>query len=229
MGNTGNVEDRATTRAGSSVKSPRRRRSRRTQEERSSETRAKVIAAATDCVAELGFRGATMTAIAERAGVTWGALQHHYGDKDAILDGVLHGSLERLEEELGALRATAGGVPERVRAVVRKARELIDGPSYRAFVEIQLNRGRGGSAATRAHREWSRAVAASLRRAWRGAFGGLGLRSNRLDAGQRFAFMLLSGIAAESMLFPDVDNSRHYFVILEQDLLRLLVEDDRPA
>jgi len=221
----GHVTDRAGPGAGTS----RRRGPRRSQEERSSQTRAKVIRAATDCVAELGFRGATMSAIAERAGVTWGALQHHYGDKEAILDGVLHGSLERLEQELGSLRGTPGGVPERVRAVVRKARELLEGPSYRAFVEIQLNRGRRGSAASRAHRDWSRTVAASLRRAWREAFGGLGLRANRLDASQRFAFMLLSGIAAESMLFPDVDNSRHYFVILEQDLLRLLTGSGRSA
>jgi AcrR family transcriptional regulator len=200
---------------------------RRTQQERSSETRAKVIGAATACVVELGFRGATMTAIAERAGVTWGAMQHHFGDKDAIFDGVLLGSLAGLEAELGSLRGSGKDVPGRVRALIRKVRELLRGPGYRAFVEIQLNRGRGASASDAEHLAWSRTVALALRRAWREAFADLGLGTARLDSAQRFAFMLLSGIAAESMLFPDVDNSRQYLAILEEDLLRMLAPGAR--
>lgn len=58
-----------------------KRRTGRTQEERSSATTAKIMAATQDCIFELGFVGATTSAIAKKAGVTRGALQHHYGSR----------------------------------------------------------------------------------------------------------------------------------------------------
>ena len=82
-----------------------RPRMRRTQEERSAATRAKVIEAATECVAELGYRGATMSTMAQRAGVSWGAMQHQFGEKDAIFDAVLERVMERLRENFHGLRA----------------------------------------------------------------------------------------------------------------------------
>jgi AcrR family transcriptional regulator len=200
------------------------RKPRRRQADRSAETRAKVIQAATECVAELGFRAATMTAIAERAGVTWGAIQHQFREKDAIFDAVLKASLFDLEQQLAELRKGASRVPERVRLFGRKARELLRGPSYRAFVEIQLNRARDGQRNADVERDWGKHVADSLTRAWRQAFGDLGISPARLLAGQRFAFMVLSGIAAEAMLFPAVDYSKQHLDELEESLLRIYSE-----
>ena len=87
-------------------KSPpnRARRSPRTQEERSLSTRAKVVAAASECLAELGFRGATMGAIADRAGVSWGAIQHQFGEKDALLDAVLEDAIRSSRKIYAGLR-----------------------------------------------------------------------------------------------------------------------------
>jgi AcrR family transcriptional regulator len=198
-----------------------RRKPRRRQEDRSAETRAKVIRAATDCVAELGFRGATMATIAERAGVTWGAIQHQFREKGAILDAVMEASLDDLEEQLAELREGEPIVSFRVQAFVRRARELVRGPSYRAFVEIQLNRARDEQRDGSAESRWSQHVADSLTRAWRRAFGDLGIPAARLLAGQRFAFMVLSGIAAEAILFPEVDFSKEHLSELEASLLRM--------
>ena len=62
----------------------RRDAGRRTQEERSSSTKARIMAATRDCLFEYGYAGATMSAIAEKAGVTQGALQHHYGSRPEV-------------------------------------------------------------------------------------------------------------------------------------------------
>jgi AcrR family transcriptional regulator len=194
---------------------------RRRQEDRSAATRAKVVRAATECVAELGFRGATMTAIAARAGVTWGAIQHQFREKDAILDAVLEASLVELEQQLAELGEGGPVVDARVRAFVGKARELTQGPGYRAFVEIQLNRARDEQREAGAEARWSKHVGDSLARAWRHAFGDLGIPAARLVAGQRFALMVLSGIAAEAMLFPSVDFSKQHLAELEASLLRI--------
>ena len=196
-----------------------RTRVRRTQEERSAATRAKVVEAATECVAELGYRGATMSTMAQRAGVSWGAIQHQFGEKDAIFDAVLERVMALLQENFRGLREQYPDPAERVHAFVQRNRELAGGPIYRAFVEIQLHRGReGGQAAL----GWSRYVGEVISGVWRDLFGDLGLSQRRLEDAQRFTFAVLSGIAAETMLFPEIDFSARHFDILEEALLRLL-------
>jgi AcrR family transcriptional regulator len=199
----------------------RPRRAARTQEERSAETRAKVISAAAECVADLGFKGATMSAIAQRAGVSWGAIQHQFGEKEAILDAVLEASLAEFEAGLAPLRETAAEPAVRVSAFVDVVRRLLRGPSYRAFVEIQLNRARDEARAGAAEAGWSAHVAEVLVRVWRHAFGDLGVSAAALRRSRRYAFMVLSGIAAEAMLFPGVDFSRQHLTELETNLVRM--------
>jgi len=197
-------------------------RVRRTQVERSAATRARVIRAAADCLADQGFKGATMSAIAERAGVTWGAIQHHFGDKNAILDAVLESALGELETGLADLAEVEPEIEKRVRAFIPKADALLRGPGYRAFVEIQLNRARDEARKQQADVTWSDQVAGALARVWKRAFGDLGIAPRRLQAARRFTFMVLSGIAAETMLFPGFDFSHQHLAMLEESLLRML-------
>lgn len=212
-------------RASTSEASPERKRVRRTQEERSAETRDKVIRATGECVAELGFAGTTMSEIAKRAGVTWGAIQHQFGDKDTILDSVLETSLQELETSLTAIAAcTAADVDARVKAFVKRAASMLQGSGYRAFVEIQLGRGRHEERSDGDAASWSGHVAQVLERSWRAVFDGLGLPARNVRGAGRFGFMVLSGIAAESMLFPDVDFSKQHLQVLDETLRRLLLE-----
>jgi AcrR family transcriptional regulator len=204
---------------GAAAPSRARGRTRRTQEERSAATRARVVEAATECVAERGFRGATMSAMAERAGVSWGAMQHQFGEKDAIFDAVLEHALLLLKEKLADLRQEFPDPAERVHAFVSRSRQLLRGPVYRAFVEIQVNRSREDGAPDR---NWSRFVGQALSELWRDLFGDLQLPKRQLKDAQRFTFAVLSGISSETMLFPRVDFSSRHFEILEETLLRLL-------
>jgi AcrR family transcriptional regulator len=198
---------------------PRAPRRRRSQEERSAATRAKVLAAAVECLSEQGFRAATMGAIAARAGVSFGAIQHQFGEKDAVFDGVLEQAVERLQANLAGLREEFPDPSARVRAFVARYRQISNGHTYRAFVEIQLHRARERSEAREA---WSLRVARELAALFTGVFGDLGLSRRRLADAERFTFAVLSGIATETMLFPDADFSARHFAILEDTLLRLL-------
>lgn len=58
---------------------------RRTQEERRTTARATLIKAAQDCLTELGFVRTTLSAICKRAGMSSGALTHHFPSKNAII------------------------------------------------------------------------------------------------------------------------------------------------
>ncbi len=160
-----------------------------------------------------------MGAIAERAGVSWGAIQHQFGEKDALLDAVLEEAVHTLQATLSGLVETTADPAARVNALVRRFRDLLSGPTYRAFVEIQLARSREANEQSEA---WSRYVADALAETWRELFGELGLPKRRLEDAQRFAFAVLSGIATETMLFPNADFKARHLQIVEETLLRLL-------
>jgi AcrR family transcriptional regulator len=194
-----------------------RTRKRRTQAERSAETRARVIRAATECVGELGYVGATMARIAERSGVTWGAMQHQFGDKDAIIDAVIDHTLEDFARQMRGLREAEPLLARRVHAFTERAWAIFEGPSYRAILSILLHR-----------REKTERIAAVFTEQWREIFGDLRLSPDQQLAAQRFTFVLLSGIATESLVVPGVEDARSHFVLLENNLLRML-RDGRPS
>ena len=91
---------------------------------------------------EVDLRAATMAAIAERAGVTWGAIQHQFGEKDALLDAVLESATRSLRGHFEHARDATTEPAERLRILMTRCREVLAGPLYRAFFEIQLARGR---------------------------------------------------------------------------------------
>src|SRR5918992_3147393 len=66
-------------------------------------TRAALVSAARALFAERGYTGVGTEEIVQRAGVTRGALYHHFGDKKDLLRAVLHD----LARELAEASATA--------------------------------------------------------------------------------------------------------------------------
>lgn len=56
---------------------------------RSEERRAEIVRATLEVIAERGYRGASLAAVAERVGLTQQGLMHHFPTKDALLVAVL--------------------------------------------------------------------------------------------------------------------------------------------
>ena len=82
---------------------------RRSQAERSAATRGALINAARELFARDGYAATGREAIVERAGVTRGALYHHFGDKEGLFRAVF----EELEAEVMAtVAAAATAAPE---------------------------------------------------------------------------------------------------------------------
>lgn len=82
---------------------------RRTQADRRTATRTALIAAARELFAERGFAAAGREDIVERAGVTRGAMYHHFASKEALFQAVY----EQIEQEVcdDVIRASLiGGV-----------------------------------------------------------------------------------------------------------------------
>jgi AcrR family transcriptional regulator len=97
------------------------------------------MSAVVESMAEVGYQKTTATEIARRAGVTWGAVQHHFGDKDGILMAVLEESFGRFADVLAAPPAATASLDSRVNLFVDRAWHHFGGPHYRSTFEILLN------------------------------------------------------------------------------------------
>src|SRR6185312_10407809 len=73
---------------------------RRTQEERSAETRRKLIQATIDALDERGYARITTVEIARRAGVSRGALMHHFSTKEELVSTSVEKHLEESTAEI---------------------------------------------------------------------------------------------------------------------------------
>jgi AcrR family transcriptional regulator len=81
---------------------PRRRRGRRTQAERSGATVAELVAAARRLLAEKGFAETSIEDTVRAAGVTRGALYHHFESKTDVFRAVFEAEQQRLAERINA-------------------------------------------------------------------------------------------------------------------------------
>jgi AcrR family transcriptional regulator len=174
---------------------PRRRRS---HAERSAATRARILDAVVGVIAADGFGGLTAQAVAQRSGVTWGAVQHHFGDKDQLLRAVLEDSFERFAERLDGVAVSGTTLAARAALFVDLAWEHFRSPYYRATFEILLNH--LGRTAHAGAGDWRLEMARAWDRVWSRIFADARMPRRRSLMLQHFTVAALAGLAATSML-----------------------------
>ncbi|HSA51569.1 MAG TPA: helix-turn-helix domain-containing protein [Yinghuangia sp.] len=77
-------------------------RTRRTQQERSGATTAELLAAARELFATDGYAATSLDAVCLRAGVSKGALYHHFRNKEALFHAVYTAEEARIAEAVAA-------------------------------------------------------------------------------------------------------------------------------
>ncbi|MFJ8137041.1 TetR/AcrR family transcriptional regulator [Streptomyces sp. NPDC096013] len=106
---------------------------RRPKQDRSRATRQRLLEAAVSCLAEHGWAGSTVSVVAERAGVSRGAAQHHFPTREDLFTAAVE---YVAEERSTALRALfPEGATDR-RAVVQALVDLYTGPLFRAALHL---------------------------------------------------------------------------------------------
>src|SRR5215831_14792987 len=81
---------------------------RRTQAERTAATRAALLEATVECLVSQGFGGTTTTEVAHRAGVSPGALLHHFPTKADLLCAAVGHLFELRQAEFRKAMANLG-------------------------------------------------------------------------------------------------------------------------
>jgi AcrR family transcriptional regulator len=173
-------------------------RPRRSHAERSATTRAAIIAAVVDVIARDGFQGLTAQQIARRSGLTWGAVQHHFGGKDELLLAVLADSFERFAARLEQVTVDGTSLTARAALFVDLAWEHFRGRHYRATFEILLNY--LGRAEHRDAGNWRLEMSRAWDRVWSRIFADARVPRKRSLLLQHFTVSTLSGLASTLML-----------------------------
>ncbi|MFD4986559.1 TetR/AcrR family transcriptional regulator [Streptomyces sp. NPDC058374] len=100
------------------------------KQDRSRATRQRLLAAAVACLAEHGWAGSTVSAVAERAGVSRGAAQHHFPTREDLFTAAVEYVAEERSTALGAL--APDGRAQAVEALV----DLYTGDLFRAALHL---------------------------------------------------------------------------------------------
>lgn len=111
----------------------------RPQQDRSRITRSALLEAAVACLAEVGWSRCTVAMVAERAGVSRGAAQHHFPTREALfIAAVDQISAERRDAIRRFAPSGQSGSPTALstHAVVELVVELYTGPLFRAALEL---------------------------------------------------------------------------------------------
>jgi AcrR family transcriptional regulator len=173
-------------------------RVRRSHAERSAATRARIIAAVVDVIARDGFQGLTAQQVAASSGVTWGAVQHHFGGKDQLLMAVLEDSFARFAARVEAAPLAGRSLAARAALFVDLAWEHFRSRHYRATFEILLNHlGREEHCGAG---DWRVEMSRAWDRVWSRIFADAKVPRRRSLMLQHFTVSALSGLAATLVL-----------------------------
>lgn len=160
------------------------------------QTHDRVVQAGIECIAELGFHAASTNKIAARAGVTWGTLQHQFGDKVTLLESILEAAY--VNQAAAIFDATTPDTPLRQRiAVLLNAfwqeqsspasialtdiiRSVLADPEYRDRFLPQLQRLRD-----------------SYDKQWNVMFADVKLSREMFEATKQLAFAAIRGLALD--------------------------------
>lgn len=106
------------------------------QQERSRLTRERLLHAAVDVLSSEGWAAATVAAVAEAAGVSRGAAQHHFPTRESLITAALEQVFEDMTANLSVRPEDLPDGPERVDAVLSWAVALYTGTEFKAALQV---------------------------------------------------------------------------------------------
>lgn len=184
------------------------RQLRRTQEERRTLTQDRLINAVIEVIRQKGYAGLRARDVTEASGVTWGAAQHLFGDKNELLLQVATRVSDALVRQLDTRNEARGGdLRARVAAVVSLIWEVYSSQDYFAMVEIV----RGTRADVRFHEKLVESLArlsTRIERLWLDIFEDAPASEAQSLACCNIVVLTLSGLAARKIylrLGPQTD------------------------
>ena len=191
-----------------------KKRARRTNEERTAETRARLLDATVECLYELGYAGTTTTAVCDRAGVSRGAQLHHFPTKrELVTTAVEHLLHKRLEEFRRAFASEKKNEPDPIKLAIRLLWKGVDSHAFYAWLEI-ATAARTDADLRKTCARIDRTFSVAVKATFRDIFGFAPDAESPLDDAGNFALLFLNGLALDKMILEDDEKTTRMLKIL---------------
>ncbi|GAW36817.1 transcriptional regulator BetI [Roseovarius sp. A-2] len=197
---------------------------RRTQDERSAATIEKICAATIALIAEIGYANLTTTMIADRAGISRGAILHHFDTRADLVKRATGGMWASVVKAAAGIRADHLKRTLSAEEFIERAWTGLMTDTY-VSVTIDMMTASRGDKDLRQHVEgWMRSMFASYRETAREVFGAAGLRHDEAETLMLVVTSSLRGLRVGQMIEPDAAQARAALALLA-DLIRLRLAD----
>ncbi len=186
------------------------------QEEKSLNTKNRILDAVKQLIEDGGFAAASSTRIARAAGISWGVAQHHFGDKQGILLSVLEQCSNEYINFMIEIPRSEGTRSERIQRYVERCWEFYRGSEYKIALEIALAMRFQDSEFT--NPETFERQQLQLVELWRTVFPDAEVDDETLRHLIRHTYIVLSGLVIDGML-ENVDlNTRFQLGMLSRTI-----------
>lgn len=190
---------------------------------RGSATFQKVISAGIQCITEDGFHNASTNKIAKTAGVTWGTLQHQFGDKARLLEAILEFCFAEQMDQLAQSASTEQPLEQRVDAIIEAIWRNQQNDSARALQEILLG--------VQGDPELSERFSPTLLKLrnlydeqWARFFEDVNLPNQQMEAVKEFTFSTLRGLAVDITIRSSDKSIQRAKALLKTAVINILTE-----
>ena len=110
---------------------------REPKQDRSRATRLRLLEATIDCLAESGWSATTVADVAERAGVSRGAAQHHFPVREDLITAALEFMFDsRMANAMAAAKSAGANASRKTETVVSELVEYFTGPMFKAALQV---------------------------------------------------------------------------------------------
>ncbi len=197
-----------------STRAPRR------AQERSGETRARLVAAAIDCIAGLGYTAATTPVIADRAGVTRGALQYHFSSRADLDVAVIDHVMTEFNFRVDTRELAPKPLETRVDALIDAYWKAFTGPMFRAALNIWLGVVSDPPLAQRLQDHLTGRVS-RIEQNWQDIFKDTGRSAEELTTIRHIMMASARGHAIERFFYPNATGDKEKALLREMTLRAL--------
>jgi AcrR family transcriptional regulator len=198
------------------------------QAQKARATRDRIIHAVVSIIRESGLRAASASAITARAGITWGAVQHHFGGKNEILQAILERAYRVYLERINSPALHRGNLTTRIDCYIDAIWAHYRSDLYFAFQEILMAH-RDSDMALDLH-NFRPAEASALSLEWLQDFFHKNEQSHQtISQAIRFAHRFLAGFAVDCTLEPKMPFEQEHLASLKGLLRTHLVEQSNQS